>query len=443
MRNIIVKFGGTSVGTDYSIRKVCKIILNNNSIRGVVVSAVGGVTNLLVEFCKSKNHLKDDIIKKILEIHMELNKSLDLNIGDQIIHTINRLHKIKNKELNNKIKDHILSLGEDLSSLILTKFLNNSGIEAQHVDSRSFIITDNTYGAAKPYLERIKEYNFPNNIFVTQGFVGSTIDNNTSTLGRGGSDFSAALIAEVLNASELLIYTDVPGVYTIDPNICNQAMLIPKINFQEMTRMANLGAKILHPSTISPCVRAKIPVRIMSTFEPNRPGTFVNIEKDSFDYNRELNAITIRKNQILITIKNTKIMSIYNFLLNTFNILVKLRITTDLVAITGFNNLNISFIIDPVSTGYAKLNNLIRNEEIICNLNSFAEVTIEENLHLVSIIGNKIESGISIQKILEDVESKNIRFVSYGTNNSTSSILVTEDSVINVARTLHSKLIGT
>jgi aspartate kinase len=174
--------------------------------------------------------------------------------------------------------DSILALGEDLSSLIIHSYLVSQGIKITWLNVRDYIITDDTFGKGVPDLNAIldRAKNLPNGLCITQGFIGSTVDGRTTTLGRGGSDYSAALLAEAIRSDELLIYTDVQGVYTQDPNLVSDAQLLPKLSFQKMAEMANFGAKVLHPATLGPCVRANIPIRVLSTFEPSKLGTYIN-----------------------------------------------------------------------------------------------------------------------------------------------------------------------
>ncbi len=437
-QNIVAKFGGTSVATPDSIDNVTKIISENKYIKFVVISAVSGVTNLLVQLCQSAPNIRSSIVAKILDIHLELAKKLNLELESQIIQVIKILEQTLDiTSLNPQLTDYIVSLGEDLSCLIITEYLNKQGIKARHLDAREFLITDDTYGNAIPNLDKIKSYKFPKELCITQGFIGATLNRNTTTLGRGGSDYSAALIAEAIKASELLIYTDVPGVCTIDPKICQQAILIPKLNFQEVARMSHLGAKILHPKTIEPCIRSKIPIQIMSTFAPDKAGTYI-----SFDNNDDhIRSILIRQHQMLITIKDLKILNSYNFLLNTFNIFIKHKVEVDFINTTDFSDLNISFIVNILNTSTSKLNSFIQNKELSDELQQFAQVSIEENLTLLSVIDNRLTITNSIQNIISKIDTYKIRFVYYGTSDSMINILLSDDHVVDVAKILHNHLL--
>jgi len=436
---IVAKFGGTSVATPVSIEKIAKIVSDNKRIKFVVVSAVSGVTNLLVKLCQVELALRSSIAKEVLNIHLKLSMELNLDLEFPIRELIKRLDEVHCMSVtDSKMTDYIVSLGEDLSCLIITAYLNQQGIEAKYLDAREFLITDDNYGNASPDLVKIKSYEFPEGLCVTQGFVGATSSGNTTTLGRGGSDYSAALIAERINGSELLIYTDVPGVYTIDPNICQSAMLIPRLDFHTMARMANLGAKVLHPATIEPCIRARIPVRIMSTFEPDEPGTSIGFYNNE-DY--RIKSVAIRKNQLLVTIKNLKVLNTYNFFLNTFNIFMKYKVGVDLCTTTDLSDLHISFVVNILDTGADKLNQFIQNKELLDELQRFAEVTVEGNLTLVSVIDNRLAVNNSIQNVLAKIDSYKIRFVCYGASDSVINILVAENHAVDIAKSLHNYLL--
>ena len=438
-RNIVAKFGGTSVKTAEAIRQVGKIVATNSEIRVVVTSAVGGVTNLLVSFFDTPENMRALLVQKILDIHLDLAKELGLDIQDSIVQKVTRLNNLLN--LNSpEMVDFVLSLGEDLSSMIVCAYLISEGLEVNCVDIRSYLITDEHFGKATPNLAAMKKQieQFPSGLCVTQGFIGSTPDGRTTTLGRGGSDYSAALLAENLNADELLIYTDVPGVYTMDPNIVQSAQLIPELSFQEMAEMANFGAKILHPATLEPCLRARIPVRILSTFEPDKPGTYITIAARKVD-TQKMSAVTIRKSQILVTIKSLKMLDAYGFLANIFNVLSRNKVSVDLITTS---EVSVALTIDSTSTGYHTVNSFITNEKLFDELKEFAEVIIEDDLTLLAVIGPGLTDSGNIQKILGIIEPYMIRLVCYGASNSSISILAHKNEAIEMAKLLHKHLLG-
>lgn len=438
VRNTVAKFGGTSVKTAKAIRQVAKIVTENTNIRVVVVSAVGGVTNLLVSLLDASEIKRASLMQQILEIHLNLTEELGLSLKDEIVQHVSRLDNLSNAR-SLEVGDIVLSLGEDLSSLIVHAYLESEGLEVNHVDIRSFLITDEHFGKATPNLAAMKYQaeRFPTGLCVTQGFIGCTPDGRTTTLGRGGGDYSAALLAESLDAKELLIYTDVSGVYTMDPNIVRTARVIPELSFQEMAEMANFGAKVLHPATLEPCLRGQIPVRILSTFEPDKPGTYITFTEHKTN-NRNMSAVTMRKNQILVTLKSLKMLNTYGFLANIFSILARNKISVDLITTS---EVSVALTIDSTSAGYHSVNQFISNQELFDELKEFAEVVIEKDLTLLAIVGPGITNPGNIQKILGIIDPYMIRLVCYGASNSSISLLVHKDEAFDITKILHQQLL--
>lgn len=439
IRRNIAKFGGTSVKTASAIRQIGYILTLNPTIRVVVVSAVGGMTNLLVEFCKAQGAMRATLIQKIQDIHLDLVEELNLPIHDQIAQMVLRLNNMQDFS-SPKMMDLALSLGEDLSSLIVHAYLVSQGLEITHVDIRIFLMTDDHFGKAIVDLVATKHKmkHFPSGLCVTQGFIGGTSDGRTTTLGRGGRDYSAALLAECLNADELLIYTDVPGVYTMDPRVVPSAYLIPELSFQEMAEMANFGAKILHPATLEPCIRDQIPVRILSTFEPNKPGTIVTVAERQNTIST-ISAITMRQGQLLVTIKSLKMLDAYGFLATIFNILARNKISVDLITTS---EVSVALTVDSTSVGSHAVNPFLSNQALLDELTEFAEVIIEEDLTLLAIVGTGLTIPGIIQKTLGVIETYPIRLVCYGASNSSISVLVHKDKAITMVQMLHQQLLG-
>lgn len=438
-RNSIAKFGGTSVKTASAIHQIGHILSSNPTIRVVVVSAVGGVTNLLVELCKASQTMRPGLIQKIQDIHLSLAQELNLAVQDKIAQAVFRIHNIQDLSSPQMI-DFTLSQAENLSSLIVHAYLVSKGLEVTHVDIRNFLITDDHFGKAIVDLPATKHrmVDFPSGLCITQGFIGCTSDGQTTTLGRGGSDYSAALLAEGLNADELLIYTDVPGVYTMDPRIVPSALLIPELSFQEMAEMANFGAKILHPATLEPCIRAQVPVRILSTFEPDKPGTIVRVAERE-NTASTISAITMRQGQLLVTIKSLKMLDAYGFLATIFSILARHKISVDLITTS---EVSVALTIDSTSVGSHAVNPFISNQALRDELMEFAEVVIEEELTLLAIVGTGLTISGIIQKTLGVIESYPIRLVCYGASNSSISVLVHKDKAITMVQMLHQQLLG-
>ena len=440
MAKLVAKFGGTSVKTAQAIRQVTQIIKDNTDIQAIVVSAVGGVTNLLVEICNNHLEERNNLIHQILSIHLSLAQELELSIDAEINKKITILERLaSSKEIVPAVADQILSTGEDLSSMIVHTFLLSQHINIELVDIRNYLVTNDNFGKAIPRLDiiKIRTASLPQTRFITQGFIGSTSEGNTTTLGRGGSDYSAALLAEAISADELYIYTDVAGVYTIDPNLTKDALLVKEIGFQEMADIANFGAKVLHPATVEPCIRAHVPVRILSTFSPNSPGTFITPQTNQTTPSLKT-FVTIRKNQSLVTIKRTITSPTTTFFVLLFKILAKYKINTDLINITENS---VAIVIDTVSMSSQGTNPFLYNESLLSEIKQFAEITIENKLSLVSVINNTSQHYCLPSSALQYIPNT-IRFISYGAMTSITCLLVSTDIAIKVAISIHQAILN-
>ena len=262
----VAKFGGTSVANFDAMSRCASIIENNASTKLVVSSACSGVTNLLVELAlgiqnpKDREAILDDlrtIHYAIIEQFSEQKKTKQA--VDNILDTLSSMAEAASFQSSDKLTDHIVACGELMSTHILTQLMIERGIPAVRFDIREILRTSADFGKAEPIVDKISELAqqklvplCQENVVITQGFIGSDNDGNTTTLGRGGSDYSAALIAEAVKASGLEIWTDVPGIYTTNPRIAPKATPIPEISFSEASEMANFGAKIFTPINLAP-----------------------------------------------------------------------------------------------------------------------------------------------------------------------------------------------
>lgn len=303
---IVQKFGGTSVGNSYAMRKVYDIVSSTSGKRIVVLSASAGITDKLVkiaETCLSKEtDIYKDIFDEIEKHHLKLIIELfeDSDKSANCIREVNFILQSLSKllqgikildELTNKVKAEILSYGEILSSRIFYHYSLFRGLNAFLLDARQIIETDNYHLEAKPILSKIEQNGakihkiFENyDVIITQGFIGNW-HKETTVLGRGGSDFSASLFGYSVDADEIQIWTDVDGVMTTDPKIVPSAKVIDTISFEEVAELSFFGAKVLHPETIKPAMSKNIPVKVLNTFAPEGKGTTIlpKIERNS-DY---------------------------------------------------------------------------------------------------------------------------------------------------------------
>lgn len=285
----VYKFGGTSVGSVAGFLRI-REILWRDAPQFVVVSALSGVTDLLEAFCSAQaGKEREGIIDKLIEKHEVIIYALHLAVSLQPwVLKLQRYASIS--RLSQDMQADILSLGEDIAVYLLQQFCHRDSFPVLLLEARHLIKTDHQYCQATPLLEEIRvqwqRMNLsPHVCYIMQGFVGSNSCGQTTILGRGGSDYSAALLAEVVQAKEVRIYTDVQGVYTMDPNCFSDAQPISFLTFKDMYRLAVCGAKVVNPLMIGPCMRAGIPIFVTSTFDVEERGTWI------FSFSEGLNAV--------------------------------------------------------------------------------------------------------------------------------------------------------
>lgn len=445
-KNLVVsKFGGTSMGDLASMQRSAMISIERGSTI-VVVSATSGTTDKLIEIAKTASSGKlgdcEKLVFGVKERHLGLLKTAGNNEQtlamlegyftelDLLVQNLSLL-----KELTPRAYDHILSLGERMSSLIFRDVLEAAipNKKVNLLDARSVIKTDSNFGKATPLIPTIEQMatsklNLTGEVmYVTQGFIGSDLEGNTTILGRGGSDFSAALFAEGVGATTLEIWTDVAGVATTDPRLVPGAKIIPELSYSEAGEMAQYGAKILHPATIAPAVRKNIPVFVGSSFEKDLPGTWI---RTSVDHRPTVRAITKRSNQALLTITTPSMYNAYGFMSELFEVFGRHRVSVDCVTTSE------------ISVAVTVENATLENERFIRDLEQVGAIHIEAGLALISLIGNELTRRASLAKsIFATVDDVNIRMMSLGASQYNFNFLVTEADSKNVIQKLHKNLI--
>lgn len=438
----VAKFGGTSVADFQAMSKCAAIIAADKHTKVVVVSASAGVTNLLVELAHQPM-TQARISETVAEIRqIEHNILSDLGAPEAVESKLNELLEqllelAMHEEILHRpdLKDALLSMGERMSSLLFSEVLNQVGVPAKNFDARNVVLTDSTFGQAMPLVERIADQaqqlmipELSGHVLVTQGFVGADEQGKTTTLGRGGSDFSAALLAEALDAQVCQIWTDVIGVYTTDPRITAAAMPLPELSFEEAAEMATFGAKVLHPATIEPALRKNIKVFVGSSREPDKGGTW--IVKDCVE-EPPYRAITRRKEQVMVTVKTPKMVHAQGFLQQVFAIIAKHRLSVDLVTTS---EIAVSFTLDnPANSVKETL-----NHDTLEELREICEVSVEKGYDLVTVVGNNMHGAAGVSsRIFAAVSEFNLRMICFGANPHNISFLVNADDSDQVVTDLH------
>ncbi len=444
---IVSKFGGTSMGDVPSMQRSAKIVADRKS-KVVVVSATSGTTNELIQLGKSaqskdwkeiESHfegIRNRHVKMSQEIGLSGDKLSDLKQLFEEMHSLSRGIFLL-RDCSEKALDVLMSLGERMSSCLFAKVLEDEfqsrklNLKAVLFDVRKVLITDDQFGRARPNTDAIsklckdkfKELRRSSLVYVTQGFIGATEEGNTTTLGRGGSDYSAAILAEGVAADILEIWTDVAGIATTDPRICPSAKVIPEITFKEASELATFGAKILHPATLVPAIRQKIPVFVGSSFDASLGGTWVRKEASNLPVVR---ALALRTKQVLVTLSTPEMLNAHGFLFQIFKVFNDYGVSVD--AITT-SEISVSLTVDEST---------LHNKKLFSELEKIAEVLVEKDLTLVALIGNNINHTPGLgKKIFEAISDINVRMICLGASRHNFCFLVDANNGAEALTRLH------
>ncbi|MGX3067469.1 lysine-sensitive aspartokinase 3 [Ursidibacter arcticus] len=443
----VAKFGGTSVASFDAMSACANIVMADANTKVVVLSASAGVTNYLVELANGCDaNRRSEILDAVRTIQYNIiNKlqqpdAVSAQIEDILQH-ITGLAESASLATSSALTDELICHGEMMSTRIFTQLLAERNYPAVWVDVRNVVATNSHFGKAAPNDEKtqqqtdavLKPLLAEGKIVITQGFIGRDDEGKTTTLGRGGSDYSAALLAEVLNANDVLIWTDVPGIYTTDPRVVPVAKRIDTISFNEAAEMATFGAKVLHPATLLPAVRSNIPVYVGSSKAPEQGGTWVTRDPQPRPTFR---ALALRRNQILLTLSSLSMLHAQGFLANVFAILTKHKISVDVITTS-----EVSVAITLDKTGSASSGADMLSEELLTELRQYCNVQVETDLALVAIIGNNLHTQSGIAKQLFDTLAPyNVRLIGYGASTNNVCTLVQNHEADEIIRALHAAL---
>lgn len=445
MSVIVAKFGGTSVANYDAMQNCLNIITSHPQPVLTVLSAPAGITNHLVRLGSEalsdtqRNEIIQAIEQQVLGIAARCQSVAKLE--KQIQQLLSELTETANHpsaQFNLDIKDELLSFGERLSTLLFTQMLTEAGYDAVNFDVRNVMSTDEQYGQAVPDTDALSNackeklvQHLQHRYVVTQGFIGRAPNGKTTTLGRGGSDYTAALLAEAIDAERCEIWTDVPGVFTTDPRLVENAFPLQELSYDEAAEMANFGAKVLHPATLAPTLRKNIPVFVGSSKHPQQGGTL--IVKDCQE-EPPFRAITRRREQDLVTLQTPKMLRTSKFIGHVFTILDKHGLSIDLIT-TSETSISLTFN-DPENTTLSRL-----NQQAIDDLKKICDVQIDEGLDLITLVGNKLhESCGTSSTIFSALASFKIRMICYGANPHNISFLMDKEDSDNAIKVLHKAL---
>ena len=441
---VVMKFGGTSVEDTTAIQRLIGIVESRlGSQPVVVVSALAKVTDQLLEAGNeaAKGHLGSALaaVRSIYVRHEELADSLlsasaygslDRELRCELQALESFLHELEtSRYFDLKAQDRLLSFGECFSSRLVSWALCEAGLQGAHVDARSCIVTDARHGQASPLWDvthqRLRDVLNPllqsGSVPVLGGFIASTIDGIPTTLGRGGSDFSAAIVGAAVGASRVEIWTDVDGVMTADPKICPDARVIRKLSFDEAADLAHFGAKVLHPATLAPAMRENIPVYVLNSRHPDGRGTEIIARAST---GNRVSAITAKRNVVSLEIQSRR--GVDAALLNTvFGVLEQ---HTCVVDVMGSSVDRISLLVG----------SNIALPKIVEDLQQVADVRWENHKALVCLVGENIRRQPEVaSQLFAAVSDMDVRVLCQGASERTLSFLVDESKAEESVRRLH------
>ncbi|QSW35724.1 lysine-sensitive aspartokinase 3 [Leclercia pneumoniae] len=443
---VVAKFGGTSVADYQAMNRSADVVLADPNTRLVVLSASAGVTNLLVALSEgleaTECFVKLDALRQIqfdiLE-HMQ-NPNVIREEIERLLENITTLAEAASLATSTALTDELVSHGELMSTLLFVEILRERQVQAQWFDVRKVMRTNDRFGRAEPDIAALAELTaqqlaprLAEGMVITQGFIGSEAKGRTTTLGRGGSDYTAALLGEALHASRVDIWTDVPGIYTTDPRVVPAAKRIDVIAFEEAAEMATFGAKVLHPATLLPAVRSDIPVFVGSSKDPKAGGTLVckNTENPPL-----FRALALRRKQTLVTLHSLNMLHSRGFLAEVFGILARHNISVDLITTS---EVSIALTLD--TTGSTSTGDTLLTQSLLMELSSLCRVEVEENLALVAIIGNQLSRACGVGKeVFGVLDPFNIRMICYGASSYNLCFLVPGAEAEQVVQKLHQNL---
>ncbi|EKK5502451.1 lysine-sensitive aspartokinase 3 [Enterobacter hormaechei] len=443
---VVAKFGGTSVVDYDAMNRSADVVLADPNTRLVVLSASAGVTNLLVSLSEgleaTERFVKLDALRKIqFDILERLqNPNVIREEVERLLENITTLAEAASLATSSALTDELVSHGELMSTLLFVEIMRERNIQAQWFDVRKVMRTSDRFGRAEPDVEALAELTnqqlvprLDEGIVITQGFIGSEAKGRTTTLGRGGSDYTAALLGEALHATRVDIWTDVPGIYTTDPRVVSAAKRIDVIAFEEAAEMATFGAKVLHPATLLPAVRSDIPVFVGSSKDPKAGGTLVCKKTENPPLFR---ALALRRKQTLVTLHSHNMLHSRGFLAEVFGILARHNISVDLITTS---EVSIALTLD--TTGSTSAGDTLLTQSLLIELSELCRVEVEEDLALVAIIGNKLSRACGVGKeVFGVLDPFNIRMICYGASSYNLCFLVPADQAEQVVQKLHQNL---
>jgi aspartate kinase len=434
----VMKFGGTSVGKPQRMFEVARLVTKSEEPTIVVLSAVSGTTNTLVQIGVHLASGNREAAKKVISglelqyksfLQQLVSAPASLVKGKAILEEhfefLNIILRISYSEALSK---DILAQGELISTKLFSLYLEEQGIQHALLPALDFMRIDANdepqVEAIREHLSQLLKQHPDTRLFITQGFICRNAKGEVDNLKRGGSDYSASLIGAAINASACEIWTDISGMHNNDPRIVKRTVPIEQLSFDEAAELAYFGAKILHPASIWPAQQYNIPVRLLNTMEPEAAGTLISETALS----KGVKAIAAKDGITAVKIKSSRMLLAYGFLRKVFEVFEKYRTPIDMITTS---EVAVSVTID----------NDAALQSIVAELQTFGSVDVDHSQTIICIVGNQIASDAStLQRIFESLQNIEVRMVSYGGSQDNISLLVAADKKVEVLQQLNSGL---
>jgi aspartate kinase len=441
-RLVVRKFGGTSVGSADAMRRVAEIVEREPCM--IVLSAMSGVTGALLDMVAAAA-LGDqarvgDVWQSLARRHHETASAVlgeddaDLPVGREIDGLLEEARTLCKgvlllHEATHRTRDAVASVGERLATAIFSAYQGHRAVPHRRVDARSWLLTDDGFGAARPCTAALPERVRPvveawgeGLQVITEGFIGATDDGLTTTLGRGGSDYTAALLASAAGAAAIEIWTDVTGVMTADPRLVPGARPVPRLTYAEAAELAYFGAKVLHPATVRPAVERGIPVVVLDSTKPSAPGTTIDAAGDAA---HPVKALTIKAGVVLVTIESDRMLGAHGFLRAIFEAFDRSGISVDVVATA---EVSVTVSLEPHPALPACCAELART----------GKVTVAEGRSVIAVIGEGIKATPGIgARVFGALTGVNVELISMGASRLNLSLVVKDEDRSPAASRIH------
>ena len=420
-----MKFGGTSVGTPQRMKEVTQLVTKSGEPVFVVLSAMSGTTNLLVEISdylyKKNSDGANEVINRLESTYMKhlddlyTNNEIKQTTREFLSDEFNYLRSFTKEIFTSFEEKTIVAQGEMMSTNMVVNYMKEQGIKAVLLNALDFMRTDKNAEPDPVYikekLQAIMTENEGQQVYITQGFICRNAYGEVDNLQRGGSDYTASLIGAALNAEEIQIWTDIDGMHNNDPRVVDNTKPIHQLQFEEAAELAYFGAKILHPTCVQPAKYAGIPVRLLNTMDPDAEGTTIS---NQTEYGK-IKAVAAKDNIIAIKIKSSRMLLATGFLRKVFEIFESYQTPIDMVCTS---EVAVSMSID----------NSAHLGEIVDELKKYGTVTVDTSMCIICVVGDLDWSNIGFEtRVLDALKNIPVRMISYGGSNYNISFLIKEE----------------